>query len=44
MARADRALRLSGYEVYRFGGAELPDLPTAAGVLEPFFDELLRRC
>jgi hypothetical protein len=43
MARSDRELRLGGYEVYRFGGAELPDLPTAAHVLKPFFDELLRR-
>jgi very-short-patch-repair endonuclease len=43
MARADRELRLGGYEVFRFGGAELPDLPTAEDVLSPFFDELLRR-
>ena len=43
MARADRELRLGGYEVFRFGGAELPDLPTAVDVLGPFFDELLRR-
>ncbi len=43
MARADRELRLGGYEVFRFGGAELRDLPAAAEVLEPFFDELLRR-
>lgn len=43
MVRADRQLRLGGYEVYRFGGAELSDFGTAAGVLEPFFDELLRR-
>lgn len=43
MARADRELRLGGYEVFRFGGAEMPDLPTAVDVLSPFFDELLRR-
>lgn len=43
MVRADRELRLGGYEVYRFGGAELPDLRTAIDILEPFFDELLRR-
>ncbi len=42
MVRADRDLRLAGYEVYRFGGAELPDHARAATVLEPFFDELLR--
>ena len=43
MARADRELRLGGYEVFRFGGAELPDLSTAVDVLGPFFDQLLRR-
>jgi hypothetical protein len=41
MVRADRDLRLAGYEVYRFGGAELVDAPRAAAVLEPFFDRLL---
>jgi very-short-patch-repair endonuclease len=42
MVREDRALRLAGYEMYRFGGAELPDLQGAADLLHPFFDELLR--
>lgn len=41
MVRADRELRLAGYEMYRFGGAELPDRPGAEAVLVPFFDQLL---
>jgi hypothetical protein len=41
MVRADRELRLAGYEMYRFGGAELPDGPRAEAVLTPFFDQLL---
>lgn len=40
MVKADRALRLAGYEVYRFGGAELPNQATAKTLLDPFFDEL----
>lgn len=42
MVREDRRLRLDGYEVYRFGAAELlaDDGPTAA---ERFFDQLLER-
>ena len=42
MVRADRALRLAGYEMYRFGGAELPDHYRAATLLDSFFEELLR--
>lgn len=42
MVRADRELRLAGYEVYRFGGAELADRDTATAVLEPFFAQLLK--
>ncbi|MBI5738839.1 MAG: hypothetical protein HY997_23505 [Mycolicibacterium neoaurum] len=41
--REDRRLRLSGYEVYRFGGHEFADLDTAAGVVRSFFVELLAR-
>jgi len=33
MVRADRALRLGGYEMYRFGGAELPDRSQAVALL-----------
>lgn len=43
MVREDRALRLDGYEVYRFGGAELVDRATAASMLSKFFDSLLDR-
>lgn len=39
MVAADRDLRLAGYEVYRFGGAELQD-PTAC---ENFFRRLFQR-
>lgn len=41
MVQEDRALRLAGYEVYRFGGAELPDRPRAPDLVTPFFDQLL---
>jgi very-short-patch-repair endonuclease len=44
MAREDRRLRLTGYEVYRWGGAELmPDDTSAPRRVEAFFDELLER-
>jgi hypothetical protein len=42
MVRADRDLCLAGYEVYRFGGAELMDANTARELLEPFLDTLLK--
>ena len=41
MVAADRELRLAGYEVYRFGGAEISDRRQAAGMLDSFFDALL---
>ncbi len=41
MVRQDRDLRLAGYEVYRFGAAELPDQRSAEELLGPFFDKLL---
>jgi hypothetical protein len=41
MVRGDRDLRLRGYEVYRFGAAELPDEPTASQVFTEFLDGLL---
>lgn len=41
LARGDRELRLAGYEVYRFGGAELPNQETADALLHPFFDRLI---
>jgi very-short-patch-repair endonuclease len=41
MAAADRELRLTGYEVYRFGGHELADRSQAPGILDSFFTRLL---
>jgi hypothetical protein len=41
MVAADRELRLAGYEVYRFGGAEISDRRQAADMLDKFFDALL---
>jgi hypothetical protein len=43
MVRADRQVRLEGYDVYRFGGQEFTPLSSAAPVLEVFFDALLDR-
>jgi very-short-patch-repair endonuclease len=42
MVRADRELRLSGYDVFRFGTAELraPDGPER---IRDFFERLFRR-
>jgi very-short-patch-repair endonuclease len=40
MVAEDRALRLKGYEVYRFGGYEL-GLNSAPAMLRRFFTELL---
>ena len=41
--RGDRELKLSGYEVFRFGAVELLDPADARAVLQPFFAELFRR-
>jgi len=41
MVGEDRRLRLAGYEVYRFGGAEFVDSDRAISMLDDFFDELL---
>jgi very-short-patch-repair endonuclease len=41
MMQADRDLRLAGYEVYRFGAAELDD--GSAARIKEFFDRLLAR-
>ncbi|QFZ24524.1 hypothetical protein EKG83_27185 [Saccharothrix syringae] len=40
--RGDRELKLSGYEVYRFGAAELADEERAGTVVETFFRDLYR--
>jgi hypothetical protein len=42
MVAADRELRLAGYEVYRFGGHEIADRRRGAGILDNFFDNLLK--
>jgi hypothetical protein len=41
MAAEDRRLRLAGYEVYRFGGAELTNEERGKALLETFFARLL---
>lgn len=43
LARADRELKLSGYEVFRFGAAELTDPGSARSLLQAFFAGLFRR-
>jgi very-short-patch-repair endonuclease len=42
MVAADRDLKLSGYEVFRFGGAELHGDP-ARGMVKAFFSALFLR-
>jgi very-short-patch-repair endonuclease len=42
MVAEDRRLRLAGYEVYRFGGAELFSEARKA-MVEGFFDQLAAR-
>ncbi|WP_405557763.1 hypothetical protein OHV08_28245 [Streptomyces canus] len=41
MVREDRRIRLQGYEVYRFGGAEFVNKQEARAMLGEFFAELL---
>ena len=44
MVAEDRELSLAGYEVYRFGGAELhPEDRDAPARVQRFFEELLDR-
>ncbi len=42
MVSEDRRLQLAGYEVFRFGAAELRDEASARSASEAFFSELLR--
>ncbi len=42
MVRADRDLRLAGYEVYRFGGAELMETESTRVLLDSFLGKLFR--
>lgn len=44
MVREDRALRLAGYEVYRFSVRELEDGKPSQALVRQFFDSLLERC
>ncbi|MFE2541884.1 hypothetical protein [Actinacidiphila glaucinigra] len=41
MVREDRRIRLQGYEVYRFGGAEFVNRQVVGAMLREFFGELL---
>jgi len=41
--RGDRELKLAGYEVFRFGAAELDDPAAARALLAEFFTDLFRR-
>jgi hypothetical protein len=41
--KEDRALRLAGYEVYRFGGQELMNGPTSRELARRFFQSLLEK-
>jgi hypothetical protein len=43
MVAEDRELRLRGYEVYRFGGAELSEGPATSRRLAAFFNRLVAR-
>jgi hypothetical protein len=43
MVKEDRALRLAGYEVFRFGGHEVVNHQNAATMLNEFFRSLLAR-
>lgn len=43
MVREDRRLRLAGYDVYRFGGAELVDRDEAGELVRRFFEQLFDR-
>ena len=42
MVRADRELKLAGYEVFRFGAAEL-QAPDAKADVKAFFEALFKR-
>jgi hypothetical protein len=43
MTQADRQLRLCGYEVFRFGGYELPDSDIGEAAAREFFSQLFKR-
>lgn len=43
LAAADRDLKLAGYHVFRFGGHELPDRPSAQSAVKSFFTALFHK-
>ena len=43
MVSEDRRLKLTGYEVYRFGGQEFVNKDSASEIISGFFDTLFRR-
>lgn len=43
MVAEDRRIRLQGYEIYRFGGAELQDKQRGKEIVIEFFNELFRQ-
>ena len=43
MMAADRELRLVGYEVFRFGAAELDGSDNSRAVVKEFFETLFKR-
>ncbi len=43
MAKADRDLKLSGYQVFRFGAVELTDTPAGKAIVAEFFQALFDR-
>lgn len=43
MVEEDRRIKLLGYEVYRFGGAEFVDLQSARKTIIKFFNDLFTR-
>jgi very-short-patch-repair endonuclease len=43
MVQADRELKLSGYEVYRFGGYELMDEEAGEKIVKEFFEGLFKK-
>jgi very-short-patch-repair endonuclease len=43
MVKADRELKLNGYEVYRFGGYELMEEEIGAKIIKEFFEQLFKK-
>lgn len=43
LVAADRKMRMLGYEIYRFGGAELNQENAALKIVAPFFEDLFKK-